>query len=259
MLYRHMLDGRRKPVDLEGFYQGSLFLCGGHPSLKNEDLSLFHQHGITTMAMNNTASMFRPSLWVCADRPTCYSLSILKDPSIVKFGRLSYQAERHPEDPARWRDMPSTFFYGTSEYEFSFTNLLCQRPLFAFWKNVFVIALQLSYYLGFRHLFLCGVGFSISKGAKYAYDSAITDAQVASNQRCYNTVLDQVLTALPHFNDYGLRLTSCTPGSPLNEHIGFTSLRDAIESVKIVHPQHDTINVKHSSEASPKPRSVDTR
>lgn len=248
MFYRHLVGGRRKPIDLWDLYGGDLFLCGGHPSLVKEDLTIFSKHGVASMAMNNTGTLFKPTFWVCADKPACYSRSILLDTSVLKFARLAYQAEG--VDGRKWRDIPGTLFYGISE-DYKPTNLLYRRGPLAWFKNVFIIALQIAFRLGFRRVFLCGTGFSIAKDQQYAYDARLTEGQVKSNQRCYSGIVRSIQAALPHFREHGFELNSCTPESPINEFLPYYPLSKALSMV--VRPDHDTINVLHSSELSKPP------
>lgn len=245
MFYRFTPDGRRKAIDLENLYRGSLFLCGGHSSLEKEDLSSFHKHGLSVMAMNNTATLVRPQIWVTADNPTCYSESLLLDPGILKFGRLVHQDVEFLGK--KWREYSSTFFYGDSDKIYSSKNLLNHYRQLAWWKNVFILSLQIAYRLGFRKIYLCGVGFKIDYQNQYAYESSLSPEEVEYNSRCYSDVVGQIQRALPHFKESGLELISCTPDSALNSLIQFLSLATAIEKELIDYPEHNTTRVVHSS------------
>jgi len=251
LFYRFTKDRRRKAVDLYDLYGGSVFLCGGHPSLKNEDLSLFSKPGISTLAMNNTATMFRPSFWVCADKPECYSPSVIHDPGILKFARLCH-SHRQVGNGLLWNHMPGTLFYSDSESAFKLNNVLHRSNKFAWWKNVFIIAIQLCYRLGFRKIYLCGVGLQIEKDAQYAYPSGLTDGQVNKNKGCYNNVYMQLRDIMPHYNRFGLRFVSCTPDSRSNEFLPYMPLTTAVAETLSNYPKVETINVKHSSEMAQK-------
>ena len=245
MFFRYTLAGTRKTLDLKDLYYGqSVFLCGGHPSLKNEDLSLFNRHGVIVMAMNNTGTLVRPQLGIYADKPSCYSRSILYDPAILKFTRMVNQDQEI--DGKKWREFPSTIFFGATTEGFTTKNILHDRAHVIWWYNVFIMAIQVCYRLGFRKIFLCGVGLSIEKNSQYLYPTNLDDAKVDYNKRTYNNVYNNIKDCLPHFKEYGLELISCTPESRANELLSFMPLPDAIFSLN--HPEHDTINVKHSSE-----------
>jgi hypothetical protein len=236
---------RRKPVDLDSTFSGTVFLLGGHPSLKEDPArNLLSRPGIATLAMNNTATLVRPTLWLGADNPKCYSPSILLDPGILKFGIIKYRDELVSGRP--WKSCPSTFFSGTSN-RFTARNLLATDRDLCWWKNVFMMAIQLSYRLGFRRLIFCGCAFNISKSEQYSYPTELTDDQIKYNVCTYNTALKQFVETLPHLTDSGLNLISATPQSRLNDHIPYQPLGDLIYSVVKDHPQPDTKYTLHSS------------
>lgn len=247
MFYRFTNDGRQKTCDLRDTYSGALVLCGGHPSLADEPLELLQQPGIVTMAMNNAALMVRPTIWICADHASCYAPAIIRDPAPIKFARLLYWNERLHDGEA-WHRMPSTFFYGVSDTVFHSGNLLDDHVCFAWWKNVFIIALQLAHRLGFRKVYLAGTGFNVPNGRHYAFDHALTPAQSEYSLSTYDAVVDQVRRALPHFEERGFSLVSCTPGSALNAFLPFMPLRDAIGEIAREHPDRSTNGLRHSSE-----------
>lgn len=247
MFFRFTEDGRQKTCDLRDLHSGALVLCGGHPSLADEPLELLAQPGIVTMAMNNAALTLRPDLWVCADHASCYAPAILRDPGVLKFARLLYWNEPLP-DGGPWHRAPSTLFYGVSDSAFHSGNLLDDHLCFAWWKNVFVIALQLAYRLGFRKVYLAGAGFNVPNGRHYAFDHQLTGEQSEYSARTYDRVVDQVRQALPHFAERGFSLVSCTPGSALNAYLPFLPLRDAVEEILRDYPRRSTDGLRHSSE-----------
>jgi hypothetical protein len=247
MFYRFTSDGRQKTCDLKDVYSGALVLCGGHPSLANEPLELLDRPGIVTMAMNNAALTVRPNLWVCADHATCYAKSILHDPATIKFARLLYWNDPLPGGEP-WYHAPSTFFYGVSDTAFDSGNLLDDHFLFAWWKNVFIISLQLAYHLGFRTIYLAGAGFSVPDGRHYAFDHELTPEQSHYSLQTYGAVVDQVRKAMPHFEERGLSLISCTPDSALNAFLPFMPLRDAIDRIASAHPERSTAGLRHASD-----------
>lgn len=247
IFYRFTNDKRRKIVDMYDLYRGSIFLCGGHPSLKEEDLTQFSLPGVTTLAMNNTGALFRPTLWVSADKPICYSPSIINDPGVLKFARLAH-SHQMLKSGKFWHEVPSTLFYSDTP-EFTVKNVLHRTKKFAWWKNIFVIAIQLAYRLGFRKIYLCGVGLDITPEAQYAYNAAkLNQEQINYNQRTYNNVFGQLKDALPHYRSFGLDIISCTPNSKTNEILPFIPLKEAINLELEAYPKLDLKNILHSSE-----------
>jgi hypothetical protein len=247
MFYRFTNDGRQKTCDLRDAYGGALVLCGGHPSLRDEPLELLAQPGVVTMAMNNTALLFRPNLWVCADHASCYAPSILHDGGIVKFARLLYWNERLAGGEP-WHTMPGTLFYGVDDAAFRSDNLLDDYPFFAWWKNVFIVALQLAWHLGFRRVYLAGTGFNVPSDRHYAFDQQLSPAQSDYSRRTYVDVVAQVRAALPHFAQRGFSLVSCTPGSALNDVLPFLPLRDAVTEALADFPKRDASGLKHAAD-----------
>lgn len=247
MLYRFTPDGRRLTLDPTGLYSGALFLCGSHPSLAAEPLDLLSKRGVVTLAMNNAAALFRPTLWIGADRPDCYARTVLEDAGILKLARLLYAEDEVPGAGRRWRELPGTLFYGVDDQRFTPESLLADWPTYVWWKNVFVIALQVAYRLGFRTVYLAGVGFTIPKGRVYAFDATLNAAETDYNRRTYAGTLEQVVAALPHLAASGLSLVSCTPGSALNDHLPFVPFREAVERVTSALPEPDTRALPHAS------------
>lgn len=244
MFYRFIGD-RRKVSDLENIYSGdSIFLLGGHPSLVEEDLSQFQRPGVVTMAMNNTATIVKPTFWICADPPTCYSKSIIKDPSVVKFARLNYTNTLI--DGKMWKDYSNTYFYGSSD-KVKHDELLHINRFFAWWKNIFVIAVQTCYYLGFRHIYTLGCSFNIDNNMQYSYKTNLDEGQVKYNSQTYDMIIKQLSKSKDHIKNMGLKITSCTHNSKLNPLFGYMKFDDALEEVLRDYPVHDTLGSKHSS------------
>lgn len=244
MLFR-FIKNRRKPCDIYNMYEGqSIFLLGGHPSLKDENLDLFKLPGITTMAMNNTATIVRPDFWVCADKPECYSKSIIKDPSIIKFARLNYTNDLI--DGVMWKDYPATLFYGSNN-KIKHHELFEPHIQYVWWQNIFMIALQFCYRLGFKQIYTVGCSFNIDINNQYAYETKLDKGQVDYNHKTYDMIMKQVRACEKHIRDKGVTIKSCTPNSKLNEVYSFLSLPKAIEEVRNQYPQHNTLNSIHSS------------
>lgn len=233
MIFYRYINELRKTVDIDGLYGGPLFLCGGHPSLKDKKLKMLGARGITSMAMNNTGTLFKPDMWVGADDPNCYSKSILSDPSILKFAMLKYSNKMNHQN---------TLFYNV-EIDFDYKRI--QGNKLFWWRNIFMISLQLGIILGFDRIYLCGTGFSIDKKSRYAYKTNLNDEQVNYSQRTYNMALDQFKKSLPFIDT---EIISCTEDSPINDYIEFVEFEKAIRSEASNIPNHDTVNVKHSSE-----------
>lgn len=232
-------------VNLFDVFKGnSLFVCGGHPSLLDEPLHILSKHGINILAMNNTASIIRPHILVTADRPECYSKSLLIDPAPMKFGRLAF----HHDKPygMKWHDCPNTYFYGTDP-DIEAVSFLNRSRFLPWWKNVFIIMIKIAYMLGFRRLYFCGTGFSIDNEEQYAYETKLSEGEVVWNKKCYNMVMRQFRDVLPILRNNYVELFSCTKESAINSFVDYMSLESAVIKELKDYPAHDTINVRHSS------------
>lgn len=250
MFYRFTQDGRRKTADLKDAFGGSIFVCGGHPSLLNEPLERFYEPSIVSLAMNNTATLFKPNLWIGADKAQCYSQSILKDPSIIKFGRLMYRDDIIDEQPlSRWRQMPNQWFYVIDE-DYNHQTVCHDSNTLVWWKNVFILTVQLCYRLGFRKVYFCGTAFKMEDDKHYAYDVTLTADQLDYNRRTYHCALGDFVRCLPVFRRNGMDFISCTPESNMNQHIEFIPFTEAIDETRRQIPPIDLTHTKHSSQTT---------
>ena len=243
--------GCRIPVDLDNMFSGSCFIAGGAPSLLRENLELLKQPGIMVISMNNTAARIPSDIWVCADKPKCYSERILRDPKLMKFAMISRKDLMVGND--KMMELPNMFFYGSTEKHFNLHNFLDPHRDIWWIKNVMPITLQIAYRLGFRKVYLIGCGFKISKDAQYSYATKLTDHQVNYNARTYNSFVEKMKLLKPHFKEKEFEVISCTPDSLLNEFYPTMSFEDAVEeALKDFPKKYNTAQCFHSSEMSKK-------
>ncbi len=251
MFYRYTQAGARIPVDLDGLYQGeSLFLLGGSPTLKDLPLDLLKQDGVITMGMNNVPSVFKPNLWVCADKPLCFSPHIHAAPEITKFTMISRRDLKVPGTDRKLRQFPNYFFFGATEKHFTFKNFLDPMRDLAWWRSVFPIALQLAYRLGFARVFLVGCGFTMNTdpGKQYAWDTNLSKEEAQYSGNTYSRDLSRIRSLLPAFQAKKFYLVSCTPGSAAHTMIPYVPLEDAVSQVLAEKPAPaDTTTLLHSS------------
>jgi hypothetical protein len=247
MFHRYTVDGREKPVDLGNLYKGSLFLCGSSPALtKDNDLSLLDRPGISVMAMNNAAASIRPDFWVSADHPDCYAEAILKDSRPLKFASEAFRKESVGH--SLWQDMQTTFFY-KRDNDVMPGSLLDNRSKIAWQQNVFMIAIQIAYRLGFRKVYLLGCSFKIKRTEPYCYaDKSMPRSLYIYNSRTYDMAVRQFAQELPRIREAGMKIISCTKDSRLNEILKCESLEDVLSNELAGYPTMDTSSVAHSSE-----------
>ena len=246
MFYKFNALNCRIPIDLDGTFNGSCFLAGGHSSLANEDVALLNQPGIQTMAMNNTASVVPSDFWIGCDQPMCYSPRILKDPKIMKFAMISRRnILAHDID---WKFIPNTYFFGTTD-KWDIHNFLNSNRDFVWWKNTFYIAIQLLYRLGFRKVYLVGCKFDMNNDDKqYSYNTKLDKDAVEWNQRTYGHIVKNMIKLKPHFEKKDFKLISCTPDSPLNKHYETMTFNEAVSDALTGFPKEYNIDkCVHSS------------
>lgn len=239
-MYYRFVNGRRVAVDLDDIQSGAAFLVGGSPSLESVDLGLLQRPGIVSAAMNNVAAFFRPTYWIGADSAGKYSKSILMDPSFMKFCYLS--KENDVIGDKMWQDMPNTIFLSTSECKPS--RFFYKSRDFIWWRNVFLLALQVLYRLGFRTVYCVGCSFFIDD-KPYFYETGLSDNEIEYNKRTYTMVLGQLTNILPFAKDTGFKIISCTKNSKLNDIVEHMAFEHAIDITSATLPAHDTVNVDH--------------
>ena len=231
-------------VDLDGSFSNApaCFLVGGSPKLNEVDLEAFNYPGVLSMAMNNVATKFKPTMWLGADKAQGYSPSILLDPTFMKFTYIS-RVDCKVND-AEWKDLPNTYFIGSDD-KMRADRFFEPHRDFIWWKNVFMLSLQVLYRLGFRKVFTVGCEFRINQKYQYAYDTAMSDKQINYNQRTYSMVVDQLKSIQPHAKKVGFEVISCTPDSKINDFVPYLDFDKAIKYVTEQIPTHDTGTSSH--------------
>jgi len=252
MFYRFTQAGGRIPVDLEGLYQNeTLFLLGGSPKLKDMPLDLLRQPGVVTLGMNNVPCVFKPNLWICADKPQCFSPHIYLSPEIMKFNMISRRELVIPGTELKIRPAPSMFFFGAQASHFTFANFLDPHRDLVWWRSVFPMALQLAYRLGFRRVFLVGCGFAMPKqpGNQYAWNTNLTEDQAQYSQNTYNRDIQRLGSLKPTFRRAGFQVVSSTPDSNAHGILDYVPLEQAVAAALGNKPGvADTTTLWHSSE-----------
>ena len=247
MLWRYHGDGRAQPVDLTGtYFGGALFLVGGSPTLKDEPLELLQERGVVTMAVNNAAEIVYPTMWVGGDRPECYSLRILQDPSILKFVNSMRMEDLVEGVP--WRSLPGTLVYECAPWErYNFGNFLDRGPDFVWWNNTFFIALQMAWRLGFRRVYLVGAEFRIDTDHQYAWPTVLKPEELVANSALYEKSVTWMASLQRLFARHGLAVKNCCEKSALRPRWGFVSLEEAVaEETRLISRPVDTTLLPHS-------------
>jgi len=249
MFYRYAKRDIRLAIDLDGLFDGQeCVVAGGAPSL-NGFAEKAAVHRVPILAMNNAATVIRPTLWVSGDKPICFDPSILIDPTIMKFALISRRKFEVAGRP--WQEQPNTFFYGTKE-GFNESNLLNPHRDLVWWKNTFFISLQLAYRLGFRVIYLVGCGFEISSDSQYAWDTKLNDLEIGRNRRLYGDSVRKLKSLLPHFKEKGLSVISATPGSLANDFLPYVDEDEVLRRFDGRYPEVNTVVLPHSTNSKVK-------
>ena len=188
ILIRHTPGGNRRVTDLQDvFWKRTAILAGGAPSLKEQPIELLDKRGVLTMAMNNAAVHFRPTLWCSGDNPHCYEPQILKDPGVIKFAPMAHaDVELEWAKGAKYKDMPGVYFYN-QEMNVPWEEFLGQRAGVPWYNNTLFVAIHMLYQLGIRRLILAGSDFGFAKnGDMYAHATRLGDLERKWNLDLYN-------------------------------------------------------------------------
>lgn len=235
-MFFRFVGERRKAIDLDNTFSGSCFLLGGAPSLKKTK-DLFINQPFMIAAMNNTATIVRPDIWIGLDVPANYSESVLLDPSPMKFTYITRKDETVGQKS--WREVPNTYFMSSVKQPTS--ALFLKARDFCWAKNVFIISLQLLYRLGFTTVYTVGCEFNINKNYQYCYKTELNDEQVDWTKRTYDSALRGVREILPLAKDVGFNIISCTVNSRLNDLVEYEDLSEALNRERLKIPNPNTI------------------
>lgn len=245
-------DGtRRRAVDLDGMYKGqSCILVGGAPSL-SDALPYLKDPRLVTLAMNNTASVMHPTMWIGADEAQNYSPSILLTPSIMKFNYFNLTKPiRHesivPGTKLMMRDLPNMFFIEGID-SITQEDFFNRGRSFLYWRNVFMTAIQVLYRLGFTNVYLAGCSLKISDEKQYVYETKLSPEAVKYNQNIYNHQVTQLAGVMKacRRRRVNFSVVSCTPDSALNEFLLYEPIQDVVERLLSAIPAHSTRGVCH--------------
>lgn len=212
----------------------TVFLCCGGPSLATMPLHLLQQRGITIAAVNQCGAVnVRPHLWFSVDDPGHFHESLWRDPAVTKFTRRviangqlrSRIGDEWRTNGTEARHCPNVFFY---EHSFGFTaETFLSLPRVAWGgkaeirgknrdtKSVFLVALRMLYWLGYRRVVLVGADFHYRPEATYSFTNPKSPNACGTNNNTMR-ILDGWMAELrPYFEAAGFGIYNATPGSRL--------------------------------------------
>lgn len=228
LFYRLTAQGAQTIVQMDDIWAGcTAILCGGGPSLTQNDLRRLERPGLLTVAMNNAARHFRPSVWVSSDDPRCFDPWILADPGILKFANSAHiQA---PVAGRKWGAMPSTYFYRPTTVADKLDPLAAATHM-AWTNNTFMHTVFLLYSMGVRRIGLLGSEFGADKdGRLYAHDTGYSPLQLKWNSGLYAGLAADLVAGHAYYEAKGLEIRDgSTPSriSPPYQRQSFDELVD---------------------------------
>jgi hypothetical protein len=204
-------------------------LVGGAPSLREQPIELLSQRGVITMAMNNAAVHFRPTMWVSGDRPQCYDPQIIMDPTILKFAPAAQAKVDIEEIKRKYYNMPNILFYMQQD-NVTWDEYLAQRNTVPWYNNTLFVGIHILYQLGVRRIILAGSDFGFGDtGRMYAHDTELGSMEQKWNLDLYNSQVRELRLLKPVFERAGLTLMDSSKNSRVSQVYDQISLEQAVE------------------------------
>lgn len=184
-----------------------VWLCGGHPSIVQIAPQIRSSHRV--MALNKTCLTLRkagisPDWTVMLDAPEAYDRQSELTEERCMVARLNYIDQEF--DGLKWRDWSNAVFIGDNAKE---VGDWLRKGRLVWFKNSFMLAIQLLYRLGFREIRLAGCAFK--DAGTYAYGQRPDLA--AKNAELYAKQVAWLRANAQYFASCGLRIVNATPGS----------------------------------------------
>lgn len=204
-------------TDLFGSATGMpvIIACNG-PSIAAMETAKFCGPGRLVIGVNNVYPRLRPDVWVGMDEPSTFPASLFEEPfpkilraphfaspmqdgCMVKWGRRTMFAAVDPD---------ADFYDWTEKAKARWMN------------NSFSIAVQAALWMGSREIYFAGVDMHHRAG-DYADHSSLTAEQRASNALLHEHLVAFLRQFAARAPRIGVRLTSCSPESRLNEVLSY--------------------------------------
>lgn len=224
-------NGANRIADLTDLFRGqTAMLLGGAPSLKEQDIDSLNQRGILTVAMNNAAVHFRPTIWISSDRPECYEPQILLDPNILKMAPIGHAGVQLGKEYGglRYLSMPNIFFYAQTP-GVDWSEYLDERNGVPWYNNTLMSSIHILYQLGIRKIILGGSDFGGSPdGDMYAHETNLGDLQEKWNISLYNSLVDELRILKSYFESKRLKFMDCSKYSRLTDTYKHLTMEEAV-------------------------------
>ena len=223
-------DGMQRTTDLRDIYHGSTaILVGGAPSLREQPHQLLEQRGVLTMAINNAGLIIRPTLFIAGDHPDCYDPVLLTDPTIMKFGPLTW-ADTNTTIHIKGRkfySFPNMYFYMPTD-KVPWDEYLADRTEVPWYNNTLLTSIHVLYMLGIRRIILAGSDFMSGKNSDYAHGQVLGGLEKKWNLDLYNHLVKELRLLKPIFDKAGLELMDSSKNSRLTQVYQHITLEAAV-------------------------------
>jgi hypothetical protein len=206
-------------------------LVGGGPSLNKIDISSLTGPGKTVFGLNTTYPKVRPDIWIGMDDPKCYDRKVFHEP-FPKILRGNYWDKEC--EGTSLLDLPSCYFARVKEVTHKgdlFYHIEEDSENFVWAKNVFVTAINLILYMGFRKVYLAGVDFSLEQGDYHDADNSLSEDNRRWNINLYKQLYKYTDWLCSTGKMCGIDIVSISPESPINEVIPYISLETLNSSI----------------------------
>lgn len=226
ILVHYTFSGLKRVTDIKDLFKGhTAMLLGGAPTLKEQPLELLNQRGVLTMAINNAAIHFRPTMWVSGDHPDCYEPQILLDPTITKFMPLPF-ADIIVCDRS-CKNLPNMHFY-VQEDNVPWEQFLLSKFTVPWYCNTLFVGIHILYELGIRRIILGGSDFGF--GAQvYAHESSLGTFEQKWNSDLYNSLARELKLLKPIFEASDLTFMDCSKNSRLSDVYKHITMEEAVK------------------------------
>jgi len=230
ILIRFDNKGLKHLVDVTDIYQGqTAFLVGGAPSLKEQPIHRLEERGVITMAMNNVAMHFRPTMWISGDNPNCYQPRIIGDPTLFKLAPYVHANANVDALKLKYRQLPGMNYY-LQETNVPWDEYLALRRGVPWYSNTLFAAIHVLYQLGIRRIILAGSDFGFSKdGGMYAHDVKYGDLEKKWNLDLYNSQVRELRMLKNIFDTAGLELLDCSVNSRIKQTYWHITMDEGVE------------------------------
>lgn len=211
-------------------------LVGGGPSLNNIDVSALTGPGKTVFGLNTTYPTVRPDIWIGMDDPRCYNRQVFYEPfpKIMRGNYYNLECEGVP-----LLELPNTYFASVKPFNHKgdiFYRIDKDTDCFIWDKNVFVTALNIILYMGFRKIYLAGVDFTIEDGDYFHSEDSLSDKYKKWNQNLYNHLYRYTDWIASTGRMCGISIQSISPNSSINKILPYISLEDLNNQLNLPEP-----------------------